>query len=178
MLENALRDIITSYRSHTMRITPMLMLLLLLLIAHGAVSQEDKLPESGKEDKVEVSADPHTRDHRQVTELSKEDTPVVVLQLIPLTGGGYNVRVQTLNFIWAPHRVDTQGVPGEGHAHLYLDGEKIARVYGEWYHLGSLPESAEALSVALYANDHSVFSVDGVDVGDSVNISEVRGAEQ
>ncbi len=101
-------------------------------------------------------------------EMAAGRAPVVDLQLIPLAGGGYNLRVQTLNFIFTPQNIDKEAIPGEGHAHLYVDGVKIARLYGEWYHLGALPAEAELLTVALYANDHSPFTVDGVPVSASL----------
>ncbi len=103
-------------------------------------------------------------------EMAFDQAPVVNLQLFPLAGGGYNVRVQTLNFTFTPQNVDMDPIPGEGHAHLYVDGEKIARLYGEWHHLGALPEDAEVLRVALYANDHSPFTVDGLPVSDSLTL--------
>ena len=101
-------------------------------------------------------------------EMAEDRAPVVDLQLIPLAGGGYNLRVQTLNFIFTPQNIDTDPIPGEGHAHLYVDGVKIARLYGEWYHLGALPADAEVLTVSLYANDHSPFTVDGLPVSASL----------
>ena len=53
---------------------------------------------------------------------------------------------------------------GEGHAHLYLDGQKIARVYGEWYHLPKL-EGDHELRVTLNTNDHQDYAVKGEVVG-------------
>ncbi|MCY4537415.1 MAG: hypothetical protein OXE52_04200 [Chloroflexi bacterium] len=110
-------------------------------------------------------------------ELAEDQAPVVDLQLFPLAGRGYNVRVQTLNFIFTPYNIDMDPVPGQGHAHLYVDGVKIARLYGEWYHLGALPADAEVLTVALYANDHSPFTVDGLPVSASLLLVDVMGGE-
>lgn len=106
-------------------------------------------------------------------EMDADQAPVVDLQLIPLAGGGYNLRVQTLNFIFTPQNIDRDSVPGEGHAHLYLDGVKIARLYGEWHHLSALPADAEVLTVSLYANDHSLFTVDGLPVSDSLRLADL-----
>lgn len=118
-------------------------------------------------------------DHSAMLEMDIEDAPYVDLQLIPLADGSYNVRVQTLNFVFTPQHVDMAPLPGEGHAHLYIDGVKIARVYGEWYHLAALPEGAEVVSVTLYANDHSAFTVDGEPVAASVTLStESQGHEK
>ena len=110
-------------------------------------------------------------------EMAFDQAPVVNLQLFPLAGGGYNVRVQTLNFTFTPQNIDMDPVPGEGHAHLYVDGLKIARLYGEWYHLGALPADAEVLTVSLYANDHSPFTVDGVPVSDSLLLVDMLGGD-
>ena len=106
-------------------------------------------------------------------EMAFDQAPVVNLQLFPLAGGGYNVRVQTLNFTFTPQNIDMDPIPGEGHAHLYVDGVKIARLYGEWFHLGALPAEAEALTVTLYANDHSPFTVDGVPVSDTLHLVDL-----
>ena len=59
-----------------------------------------------------------------------------------------------MNFTFAPQNVDGEPVDGEGHAHLYVDDVKVARVYGEWFHLDSLPEDAQQVYVSLYANNH------------------------
>lgn len=118
-----------------------------------------------------------THDHSAKLELAAGSAPRVNLQLFPLAGGGFNLRAQTLNFIFTPQNVDGEPVAGEGHAHLYIDGVKIARVYGEWHYLESLPAGAETLSVTLYANDHSAFSVDGVEISDSVSLSALQSGD-
>ena len=109
-----------------------------------------------------------------VLEMDADEAPSVDLQVIPLVDGSFNVRVATRNFVFTPELVDRAGVPGEGHAHLYVDGVKVARIYGEWHHLSSLPEDAETVSVTLYANDHRAFAVDGVTVSASVAVSDTQ----
>ena len=52
---------------------------------------------------------------------------------------------------------------------------KLARLYGEWHHLGALPADAETLSVTLNANDHSVFSVDGSVIAATLALEEIPG---
>lgn len=76
--------------------------------------------------------------------------------------GGWNLQILTENFRFAPEHVNQANVPGEGHAHVYVDDVKIARIYGHWYHIGSLPEGAQILTVTLNANDHSGLALDGV----------------
>ncbi len=120
-----------------------------------------------------VHMDGMVHDHSRQMDISGDNAPFVDLTVIPLSDGSYNIRVQTLNFIFAPQNVDQAPVPGEGHAHIYVDGEKIARIYGEWYHMSSLPEGAEMISVSLYANNHQPLAVDGIPVSDMVILSNL-----
>jgi len=61
--------------------------------------------------------------------------------------------------------------------HPYADDEKIARAYGEWYHIASLPEDAEMIYVALYANNHQPLVVDGEPISDMVLVSDLMMAD-
>jgi hypothetical protein len=83
-----------------------------------------------------------------------------------------------LNFTFAPQHVGMEPVAGEGHAHLYIDDVKVARVYGEWYHLESLPEDAQMISVSLYANNHQPLAVDGEQVTDMVMIADMMASTE
>lgn len=123
-------------------------------------------------------ADGEMHDHSKLIDLDAGDAPVVDLSVIPLSDGSYNVRVQTLNFTFAPQKIDQAPTDGEGHAHLYVDGVKIARIYGEWYHLASLPEDAQEISVTLYANNHQALAVDGVEISDSVQVAELLASSE
>lgn len=84
-------------------------------------------------------------------------------------GGGWNLELRTENFVFAPERSGLGHVPGQGHAHLYIDGVKITRIYGPWFFLG--PENLETgeheLKVTLNANDHSDYMLEGLVIGDS-----------
>lgn len=115
-------------------------------------------------------------DHSALFAMGSADAPAVELNLIPLMDGSYNIQLTTRNFTFTPQLVDQAPVAGEGHAHLYINGEKIARLYGEWYHLPGLPEAAETVSVTLYANDHSAFAVDGSPVSASVMVADALAA--
>lgn len=87
---------------------------------------------------------------------------------------GVNVELITENFTFAPQDASTEHVPGEGHAHIYVDGEKINRVYGNWYHLGGLTPGEHEIRVELSTNDHGVYAVDGevIEVVKSIVIPE------
>ena len=75
--------------------------------------------------------------------------------------GGVTVAISTENWQWAPENVNGANVAGAGHAHIYVDGVKINRVYGPYYHIKGLPPGEREISVTLNANDHSGLLVDG-----------------
>ena len=122
-----------------------------------------------------IHEDGQEHDHSKQMDMSGDSAPFVDLNVIPLSDGSYNIRVQTLNFIFAPQNVNQEPIAGEGHAHLYVDGLKIARLYGEWFHLEALPKNAEVISVNLYANNHQALSVDGIEVSDMVMVADLMG---
>lgn len=88
--------------------------------------------------------------------------PTIALTVHKDPKSGYNVEITTTNFTFAPEKASTATVAGEGHAHIYVDGKKINRVYDNWYHLADLGDEGEhTIRVELSANDHSVYSVNG-----------------
>ncbi|WP_420863211.1 hypothetical protein [Algirhabdus cladophorae] len=74
---------------------------------------------------------------------------------------GWNVTLTTSNFTFTPHMVNSENVDNTGHAHLYVDGIKIARLYGPNFHIPFLSESEHEISVNLSSNDHSYYVIDG-----------------
>ena len=88
-------------------------------------------------------------------------TPSVKLIVSKDAMSGYNVRIITKNFKWSPEHASSTHIPGEGHAHIYVDDVKIGRVYGEWYHLATvnlnLIPGSHTIRVDLNGNDHSPY---------------------
>jgi hypothetical protein len=89
-------------------------------------------------------------------------TPTVAITVHEDPKKGWNVQVGTGAFRWAPENASTAPVMGEGHAHLYVDDHKVARLYGGWYHLGALEDGEHQVRVTLNANNHSDYAKDGV----------------
>ena len=92
---------------------------------------------------------------------SGPDAPTLDFRVVRDPASGWNLHIVTTNFRFAPERVSAPHRPGEGHAHVYVDGRKIARIYGPWFHLGALPPGKAAIAVTLNANDHGVLAVSG-----------------
>ena len=117
---------------------------------------------------TEMPMDMMLHDPSQLIELEAEGAPTVELEVFPLPGGGFNLHARASNFTFTPQNIDKAPVIGEGHAHLYVDGVKIARLYGEWHHVPTLPPDAKILTVSLYANNHQGFAVAGERISSSV----------
>ena len=65
-------------------------------------------------------------------------------------------------------------VDGEGHVHLYVDGEKVTRIYSPTYTHTGLAPGEHSIRVELSTNEHSPYSADGVVIDDMLSI-EVGG---
>lgn len=108
--------------------------------------------------------------HDEQIDVTGPDAPTVSLAVSPDPKSGWNVKIDTTNFEFAPERASLDHVSGEGHAHIYVDGVKISRVYGQWFYLDNKfvggPGEHE-VKVNLNANDHSPLAVDGEEVSDT-----------
>lgn len=102
----------------------------------------------------------HSADHHEMRDYGA-DAPEVSLNVVAHAGGGYAVQINAPGFRFAPENADKAHVPGEGHAHLYLDGEKVARIYAPWFHLPDPGEGSHEIKVTLNANDHGALMAGG-----------------
>ncbi len=94
-------------------------------------------------------------------EVESADAPIVRLVVTEDAKSGYNVKLVTDKFTFTPDNVNQANVMGEGHAHLYVDGVKIGRLYGPDYHYNENFEGSKTFKVTLNANDHSEYTVNG-----------------
>ncbi|MER5729957.1 hypothetical protein ABT084_16715 [Streptomyces sp. NPDC002138] len=100
--------------------------------------------------------------HR-LRQVPAQGAPEVKLTLRPDSEDGWNLQLEVGNFHFTPDSVGGAALAGGGHAHLLLDGRKLARLYGPWYHLSAtqVPEGPHTLTVRLYADDHTAWAVEG-----------------
>jgi hypothetical protein len=100
--------------------------------------------------------------HQEMLELSADQPiPTIAIVVHPDPVSGWNLEIRTTNFRFAPETVNQDHVPNQGHGHLYINGEKVSRVYGPWLHLPTLPPGRNEITVELNANNHQVFAYDG-----------------
>jgi len=107
--------------------------------------------------------------------MSASQAPRLEIDAVKDPTGGFNVQIITSRFRWSPEHVSGAFVPGEGHAHLYLDGIKIGRVYGSWFHVNAAQFASRAgeqlVSVELVGNDHAPYAALGVPIRSEVLIN-------
>lgn len=102
-------------------------------------------------------------DHAKLTDVTGP-TPQLTLSLHPDGPQSRNLHIEITNFTFAPEAVNGPHAPGQGHAHVYLNGVKIARTYGPWIQLDALPPGRHEIRVTLNANDHSQLSLNGTPI--------------
>jgi len=106
------------------------------------------------EEEMSMSHSMSTTLHTHERMEAGEPLPKIWLEVLPDPKSGYNAHITLEHFVFAPERASQGFVAGEGHAHIYVDGIKINRVYGEWYYLGTLAPGEHDITVRLSTNDH------------------------
>lgn len=97
--------------------------------------------------------------HHGTIEIPTGDpVPTVSLIIHPDAVRGWNLEIQTTHFRFAPEQVNQANQPNVGHGHLYINGERMARIYGNWLHLPQLPAGLTEITVSLNANGHEAFT--------------------
>jgi hypothetical protein len=109
-------------------------------------------------------------EHGTIEVSNGQAIPTVDLIVHPDVRRGWNLEIQVTNFRFAPEHVNQSSTPTEGHAHLYIDGEKITRLYGNWYYLESLPPGQREITVGLSANGHEALTMNGQPIQATVRI--------
>ncbi len=129
-------------------------------MVHAEDSNASKMQES-----TQVAEAMHA--HEPIDVAAWPTVPKVTLTLHSDSLAGFNAEITTENFAFAPQHVNGAVVPNEGHAHIYVDGKKHARVYGNWFHVpGELfaAHGTHTVVVTLNANDHSDLEYQGTRV--------------
>ena len=131
----------------------------------ASTSDDDEPETTARTEKLE--------DHKHgLYEVAAENAPAVQVLAEEDELGGWNVTLVTENFEFTPTAVNEEDVEGTGHAHIWVDGEKIGRVYSNYYHLPSLGAGEHEITVTLNTNMHMDYAVDGEEVRGTINVTE------
>ncbi len=123
----------------------------------------------GKGAHSDHKSDDSAHDHSKTRDITGP-APTLAIDLLRDPVSGWNLHIMTTNFTFSPSSAGAAHVNGEGHAHIYANGAKIARVYGPWFHIAALPEGQVDLSVTLNSNDHSTLAVAGTPLMTAITV--------
>jgi hypothetical protein len=117
--------------------------------------------------------------HKHEMREAEGPAPKVTLKAIEDTGGGYNLHLVTENFRFSPENTGTATDAVEGHAHLYVNGVKKARVYGAWFHLPGdwLTEGENSVVMTLNDNVHNHWAAEGERVASELVLTKAETFE-
>ncbi|WP_323769936.1 hypothetical protein [Antarctobacter sp.] len=148
---------------------------LILGVALGGVgyglASESFVPQSAPHSGGGGVAHDHTHADHAMIDLPADGAPTIRISVQPDPGAGWNLHAETTHFAFAPAHSGTSHVAGEGHAHIYVNGHKLGRLYGNWFHLAELPTGQVELKVGLYSNDHKTLSVAGTPIADKITLN-------
>ncbi len=86
-------------------------------------------------------------------------------------GGGVHVPIEVDGWRWAPEEVNGPNSDGAGHAHIYADGVKLSRVYGDYHYIQGLEPGVREIKVSLNSNDHSELTWQGSKLESVVSVT-------
>ncbi|CAL9313034.1 hypothetical protein [Streptomyces sp. SudanB66_2053] len=133
----------------------------------------------------EVSASPVGRllderdeDGRPYREVDEQDAPEVTVEVAPDGEGGWDVRLRVRNFRFSPDGTSRRAEAGRGLARLEVNGRRVAVLRTPEYHLAAnaFPRGTHQVTARLYADDGTVWAVDGRPVESTADIT-VSGQE-
>ena len=110
--------------------------------------------------------------HGMMEGVAEEPAPVVRLDWAigpNAEGGTLEVAFENMAVVQVPE--GTEHVPGEGHAHVYLNGLKLGRVYDEPFEIGALLPGTYQIVVSVNAHDHRPYLAGGEPVQAALEFS-------
>ncbi|WP_299008494.1 hypothetical protein [uncultured Shewanella sp.] len=112
--------------------------------------------------KEQLIKNTHSHANKMIPEGAVE--PKLDLQLLKDVKSGYNLHIIYDGFeLEPPEFLDSPKDKVEGHAHLFINGKKVQRIYGAYLHLDSslFQVGVNSISVTLNSHDHDTWSIDG-----------------
>jgi len=125
-------------------------------------STETSTPEPAKDS---------THSHPNTYEATSTNPPTVKILVTEDAKSGYNIQLETENFEFTPQNINKENTAGQGHAHLYVDGVKISRLYGPNFHYDKNFEGSKTFKIVLNTNNHDTFTVNGEAIETSVVVT-------
>jgi hypothetical protein len=113
------------------------------------------------------------REGRHYREVAQRQAPDVGIEVQPDAAGGWGVRLTVRKFRFSRAGAAGEAVAGRGLAHLYVDGRLVTRLRAPEYRLAArlVPRGTHHVTARLYADDGTVWAVDGRPVESTADIT-------
>ncbi|MFG2678902.1 hypothetical protein [Streptomyces sp. NPDC048392] len=147
---------------------------LLLTGSAGCGSGDGREPEAGgSATPVGELLDATDEEGRRYREVDAEQAPEAGIEVQPEADDSWDVRLTVRGFRFSPAGTEAKAVAGRGVARLFLDGDLLTPLRGPRYRLaaGLVPRGTHQLTVRLYADDDTVWAVDGKPVESTADIT-------
>lgn len=113
------------------------------------------------------------KEGRHYREVDKDEAPEVGIEVQPDTDAGWAVRLTVSDFRFSPADTKAKAVAGRGVAVLFVDGSPVATLRAPEYRLptGYIPHGTHHVTARLYADDGTVWVVDGEPVESTADVT-------
>ncbi|KOG43398.1 hypothetical protein [Streptomyces resistomycificus] len=148
---------------------------LLLTGSAGCASSGAEEPKNGGSPspvgKVLEDRDEEGRAYREVDD--DGEAPDVGIEVQPAADDGWDVRLTLSNFRCSAVGAKPEAVAGRGIVRLFVDGHPVAGLRGPAYRLPAryVPHGTHQVTARLYADDGTVWAVDGEPVESTADIT-------
>ena len=124
-----------------------------------------------------LKGNPMDHEHSKNVEWVRDELPSLNLRVMPHDSYGWVVIYNANNFTFNAENASSRHIQGEGHAHLYVNDVKTARLYGEPYYLRDLNMGTNTIRVTLNANNHLSYVSNGLPIEKNVEILVNKNVE-
>ncbi|MEU0948786.1 hypothetical protein ABZ379_39865 [Streptomyces canus] len=110
---------------------------------------------------------------RHYREVDKDNAPDVGIVVQPATDDCWSVRLTVENFTFSPAATKAKAVSGRGVAVLFVDDRPVTTLRAPSYRLAAayVPQGTHKVTVRLYADDGTVWAVDGAPVESTADVT-------
>lgn len=120
-----------------------------------------------------INSSDNNHSHQTLDISNLAQIPTIKIEVFPDKVKGWNLYLNTSNFEFISPTLENSN-PNQGHGHLYINGEKVGRIYSNWFYLPELPKGDNEIKVTLNTNNHQDLIYNGKVIGDRIVIKNKK----